>query len=1101
MPLTLLCLLILQTATSPGVSFQVYQVEGELWQVPQLVPEQTPNFDQLRSTIRFESDAFGGVPAPLVTRVHGQIEAPQTGRYGFRLLCDDGARLHIDGRRMLDNDGRHATTAEAITLELAAGWHDLRIEHFDAGGGRYLELQWRPPGVSDFEAIPTRHLRTEADPTRVTSPGPKRLLDEAGRPGDRRPLESVHPGWAVEDIRPAGFEPKVGALAFLPDGRLLVGTFDPLQRDEEKLPDIESKEPDKLYALSNLDGPVEDITVDVVADDLYEPSGLCVVDGVVYVAHRKAITRLLDRDGDGFYETHEDVAGDWEGWNYHQFTFGLVHRAGKLYAGLSTAMAPPAWEGMIHNAAPNGPMRGTIIEVDLETGLTHVIAGGVRTPNGLGLGPNGSLWYADNQGTWMPSNQLSAVIPGRFYGHYNNTNVVPKLPRFPDGGHPSAWCDRPRTPASILMPQGECSNSPTQPLLIPSGPFAGQMLVGELTGGGIRRVSFDRVNGQWQGAVYRFTQGLECGVNRMAWGPDGCLYVGGIGAGGNWNWRGTQFGLQRLRPTGRETLEIAAIMATEGGLMVNLTGPIRRDWLRDPGNYEVRQWRYAPTADYGGPKVEQERLRVTAAAPGPHDYSVRLTIPGLRAGSCVYLRSDPISINDHFMHATEAWYTLNQIPQRPSPRTGLNRPRDTDGIGVGVLPPADAAPLIGRSAGNTMHPAKEAQAPRTGGRTQAELLADPGYITVGDGSGDLVSNTVFGDARIHVEWYAPPGGEGQQAGNSGVYIHDRYELQVLGTLPGDEPLATNEAGAIYERAAPLVNASTGPGTWQAYDIWFTAPRFDGEKKVADARATIFWNGRLIHNDIALLPTGSRSERPEQPVGPLLLQDHSSDAEGPVRYRNVWIAPLERKEYEPGPWRELVPADATEMPAHWTPVGGAAAYRVERGTIIGETRPNTGNTFLATRATYDDFELTLEAWQHPELNSGIQIRSAVDGGVDNRSGVMRGYQVELDPTERAYSAGIYDEARRGWLHPLIDSPYARRAYRKDDWNRIRIVARGPLIQTWINGVPAATMFDALTPGGHIGLQVHDVGGREDPLTVRFRNVRIRELTGSGEDVKE
>ena len=124
--------------------------------------------------------------------------------------------------------------------------------------------------------------------------------------------------------------------------------------------------------------------------------------------------------------------------------------------------------------------------------------------------------------------------------------------------------------------------------------------------------------------------------------------------------------------------------------------------------------------------------------------------------------------------------------------------------------------------------------------------------------------------------------------------------------------------------------------------------------------------------------------------------------------------------------------------------------------------------------------------------GVTFRSHVDGGPANRSGAVQGYQVELDPSDRAFTAGIYDEQRRGWLHPLSDAPYARRAYRPGEWNSIRILARGPVIQTWVNGVPGATVFDALTAAGHLGLQVHSVGEGLEGAEVRFRNVRVREM---------
>ena len=268
------------------------------------------------------------------------------------------------------------------------------------------------------------------------------------------------------------------------------------------------------------------------------------------------------------------------------------------------------------NAAVNGPLRGSIIEIDLASNSTTVIAGGIRTPNGLGFGPEGSLFYTDNQGTWMSTSVLAEIVPGRFYGHYNRTNLVPKLiSRFPEGGHPSVYCDRQRTPPTLLLPQNEVCNSPTQPLLVQSGQFKDQLLIGELTAGGIRRAFVEKVNGQWQGALFRFTQGLEGGVNRMTWGPDGSLYVGCMGAGGNWHWEGTQFGLQRLVPTGESVFEMLAVRATSTGLSVEFTEPVAESWLRDTSNYRVQQWNYEHTEAYGGPKIGQENLVVVTARP------------------------------------------------------------------------------------------------------------------------------------------------------------------------------------------------------------------------------------------------------------------------------------------------------------------------------------------------------------------------------------------------------------------------------------------------------------------------------------------------------
>lgn len=168
-------------------------------------------------------------------------------------------------------------------------------------------------------------------------------------------------------------------------------------------------------------------------------------------------------------------------------------------------------------------------------------------------------------------------------------------------------------------------------------------------------------------------------------------------------------------------------------------------------------------------------------------------------------------------------------------------------------------------------------------------------------------------------------------------------------------------------------------------------------------------------------------------------------------------------------------------------GGAAEYTVEDHAIVGETRPNTGNTFLCTEQEYADFVLELEVRVDIELNSGVQVRSHTSD-----EGRVFGYQVEIDPTPRGFSGGIYDEARRGWIaqptpRQAIDTPF-----RPGEWNLYRVEARGNRVRTWINGVPVADLLDDTDASGFIGLQVHGVGGRTDPLRVRWRGLRIREF---------
>ncbi len=177
-------------------------------------------------------------------------------------------------------------------------------------------------------------------------------------------------------------------------------------------------------------------------------------------------------------------------------------------------------------------------------------------------------------------------------------------------------------------------------------------------------------------------------------------------------------------------------------------------------------------------------------------------------------------------------------------------------------------------------------------------------------------------------------------------------------------------------------------------------------------------------------------------------------------------------------------------AGWTQRGGHADYRVEDGCIVGSTRPNQANSFLCTTRDFADFDLEFDFKVDPALNSGVQFRSL--SSPDYQNGRVHGYQFEIDPSERAWTAGIYDEGRAGWLNDLKNNRPAQLAFKQNDWNHARLLAVGDHIQTWLNGVPAADLHDATTASGFIALQVHAVGDRADPLEIRWKNLRIRPL---------
>lgn len=174
---------------------------------------------------------------------------------------------------------------------------------------------------------------------------------------------------------------------------------------------------------------------------------------------------------------------------------------------------------------------------------------------------------------------------------------------------------------------------------------------------------------------------------------------------------------------------------------------------------------------------------------------------------------------------------------------------------------------------------------------------------------------------------------------------------------------------------------------------------------------------------------------------------------------------------------------------WHQLNGQAKYHVEKGEIVGTTVSNTPNSFLATDKDYTDFILELELLVTENMNSGIQFRSISKPDVMN--GRVHGYQCEVDPSNRGWSAGIYDEARRGWLYTNELNPSAKTLFKMGEWNRYRIECVGNSIRTWLNGVPVAYVLDDMTSSGLIALQVHSIGKDVEPgKQIRWKNIRIK-----------
>lgn len=623
----------------PGVTLRTFDTRVPLTRICTLKPGQTPNVDKLLPTVDFSDATTFGLEDNFVAHVLANLTVPADGAYEFRLTSDDGAKLYLDDALAIDNDGRHGVESKDATRTLTAGAHPLRIEYFEDRFGQQLTLAWKPPGAAGFAVVPSTVLSTEAGVVRVTAPGQKQCEGALDTPGDGLPLDSVNPDYTLTDLRPPGFEPQVSGMAWTDDGRLVITTWG---TGEESTGEV--------YIVSNVTGATgpDRVTYKKVAGGLREPMGVAVVDGTIYVTQKHELTELRDTDGDEVTDEQRTVATWPYGGNFHEFAFGLLYKGGNFYLNLSVAID---LGGATSDPQPAAG-RGVSIMVNRRTGKVTTVAGGLRTPHGEGWGPDGSLFVADNQGGWLPGSKLVQIKPDRFFNHYTN----------PAGPYDA----NPVTKPVLWLPQNEIANSPSAPVLLKTGVYKGQMVFGDVTYGGLQRAYLEEVHGEYQGAVFRHTQGLESGITRTTIGPDGAIYVGGLGAGGNWGQEGKlRFGLQKLTPTGANTFDMKSMSATRTGFKIEYTRPLSAETIAKIGQgYQIEQWRYAPTAAYGGPKVDEQKLTVSAAKVSADRKTVTLTVDGLLRDRVVHLRSPrPFSaVNGQQLWSTEAWYTLNNIP-------------------------------------------------------------------------------------------------------------------------------------------------------------------------------------------------------------------------------------------------------------------------------------------------------------------------------------------------------------------------------------------------------------------------------------------------------
>jgi glucose/arabinose dehydrogenase len=468
--------------------------------------------------------------------------------------------------------------------------------------------------------------------------------------------EEPKTAYGVESIpMPDGLTEETGAIEFLPDGRLVACFL----RGEVMIYTPKSR------------------TWKLFADGLHEPLGISVVSNSEFlIMQRPELTRIKDTDGDGRADVYETMTDDFGvSGNYHEYNYGpLKNTDGSFFVAFNTAsyrgkvmkkvrgakdtlakdykaqmFSPVAYRGWVMQLTPDGKL------------LPY--ASGFRSPNGLCFDLNGNLFATDNQGDWVGTTPLYHVEKGKFYGHpgslvweknWNRGDPYMILPQ---------ELDKMRTRASVLFPHNIIANSLTQPVCDATkgkfGPFEGQLFIGEMNEGKIVRVMLEEVGGEIQGACTPFLtgQGLRKGNNRLAFAPDGSLWVGQAAHG----WPGDR-GIQRIVYSGKLPVEIKTMSLTATGFDLTFTQPLDAQTAGELSNYQFRHYFYEYHKAYGSDQFDVQNVTPSGIQLSADLKKVSLTLPPLKKGYIYELKLANIQAKTGEPLAnTTICYTVNAL--------------------------------------------------------------------------------------------------------------------------------------------------------------------------------------------------------------------------------------------------------------------------------------------------------------------------------------------------------------------------------------------------------------------------------------------------------
>jgi putative heme-binding domain-containing protein len=528
------------------------------------------------------------------------------------------------------NDGRLGNPHSWISGEKGGGW--VQIEFPEAVSVNKIVWARDRTGASRDRLASAYRIEVSTDGLEWKIVG-----DETGRAATENAIGAIRrdaaPGYVMESI-PLPFPScRPADIAFGDDGVLYAIALTEGQIWRTRLPPV---------------GHPEQVEWQRYASGLHHALGLATIEGRLFVSQKPEITELIDRNSDGVVDHYRTFATGWglsSGW--HEYCFGLaLDPQRNLWFGLNTGHF---WTHP--DAAFPGRWRGSILRVGLENEKLEQMATGCRVPNGISQGPEGSMFFTDNQGDWIQVCKLAHIVPGRFYGHpETKENTLPKG-SYPEG-RSAVWLPYARS-RSTSGPVCDLTNGYF-------GRFPNQIFVGDVGYGanaGIMRVALEKVNGEYQGACFRFIDGQPLGCERMKFGPDNQLYSASLSSG-----------LTRVAYNGNLPLAIQSVQIRPRGqgFTVHFTKPLAENTNLDPAQFAVKQYHYLYTGNYGSPIADEKPIRVIQAELSMDRKTLTLSLPveTYPIGMVYEMNLGKLTSADgEHLVQNEAWYTVHAIPE------------------------------------------------------------------------------------------------------------------------------------------------------------------------------------------------------------------------------------------------------------------------------------------------------------------------------------------------------------------------------------------------------------------------------------------------------